>query len=25
VDETNAVDALSQLVESGFGEESCNA
>jgi phosphocarrier protein len=25
VDETNAVDALTQLVESGFGEESCNA
>jgi len=25
VDETSAVDALVQLVESGFGEESCNA
>lgn len=25
VDETKAVDALTQLVESGFGEESCNA
>jgi phosphocarrier protein len=25
VDEKRAVDALSQLVESGFGEESCNA
>ena len=25
VDEANAVDALTQLVESGFGEESCNA
>ena len=25
MDETNAVDALTQLVESGFGEESCNA
>jgi phosphocarrier protein len=25
VDETNAIDALTQLVESGFGEESCNA
>jgi len=25
VDETNAVDALTRLVESGFGEESCNA
>ncbi len=25
VDETNAIAALSQLVESGFGEESCNA
>ena len=24
-DEINAVDALTQLVESGFGEESCNA
>ena len=24
-DETSAVDALTQLVESGFGEESCNA
>jgi hypothetical protein len=24
VDETNAVDALTQLVESGFGDESCN-
>ena len=25
MDETNAVDALTQLVESGFGDESCNA
>ena len=25
VDETNAVDALTRLVESGFGDESCNA
>jgi phosphocarrier protein HPr len=25
VDEISAVDALAQLVESGFGEESCNA
>jgi len=24
-DEINAVEALTQLVESGFGEESCNA
>jgi phosphocarrier protein len=24
-DEIHAVDALTQLVESGFGEESCNA
>ena len=25
VDEVDAVEALTQLVESGFGEESCNA
>ena len=25
MDETNAVDALTRLVESGFGDESCNA